>query len=81
MTDFSPVTVTVVGNRCFGEADAELKARAGRLASAAGTALLSVRFYGSDAGARFQGASPTVDLAQDDIADAVLDCFEERVTC
>ena len=68
-----PITVTVVGDRCFGPVDAALAAQARRLAGAAGAEMLAVRFSGGEAGADFLGADPWPDVAAPAIADAVLD--------
>ena len=70
-----PVTVTVVGDRCFGPVDDALADGARRLAAAAGAGLLAVRFDGDrdrETGASFLGADPWPDPTPPAIADALL---------
>jgi hypothetical protein len=68
------VTVTVVGDRAFGEADEALRLGACRLAKAAGVDLLGVYFSGADP--TFAGVSLTPSLDPPEVADAVRDYFE-----
>lgn len=66
------VTVTVVGERCLGDADEQLILQARRLAAVAGTDLLGVQFSGSDADARFVGVTTCPDIKDCCVDDAVL---------
>ena len=70
-TDPSPVTVTVVGRRCFGTTDRRLATAARRLATAARADLLAVRFDGSD-DPRLLTATPWPDLAEPAVAEAIV---------
>jgi hypothetical protein len=67
------VQVTVVGARCFGAPNEEVAALARRLALAAGTAFLEVRFKLGEGSPTFLNADPFPKLSDDAIADAVLD--------
>jgi hypothetical protein len=69
------VTVTVIGERTFGAVDSSLADQALRLTSAAGVALLDVRFNGPTPGSRFLGVDLCPDLSRAELADAVLDYF------
>jgi hypothetical protein len=69
----SPVTITVVGDRWFGEADGLLAKHARRLAVTAGLDLLTVHFDGPEASARLLGADLRPDASSPEIADAILD--------
>ncbi|HEX8474579.1 MAG TPA: hypothetical protein VF666_11140 [Pyrinomonadaceae bacterium] len=71
----TPTTVTVVGDRCIGDVDAELAAQAVCLARSASVELLSVQFDGASADAAFVGAYLGAELSQAAVADALLDCF------
>jgi hypothetical protein len=71
-------TVTVVGERCLGQADDSLKELARRIARGAGVTLLAVQFAGPHAGAEFVGAYLGADVLQPPVADALLDCFCPR---
>jgi hypothetical protein len=73
--------VTVVGDRCFCDADPILAANAARLAGAAGVELLEVRFTGPARGDRFVTANVCPDLSAAATADAVMDRFGELVAC
>jgi hypothetical protein len=64
--------VTVVGDCCFGTADAALCQQARQLADAAGVQVLQVSFSGPSAGSTFVGANLVPDLSEQ-VADAVLD--------
>ena len=68
-------TVTVVGERCFGEADESLKELSRRIARAAGVTLLSAQFSRPNAGTEFVGAYLGADISRPPVADALLDCF------
>jgi hypothetical protein len=65
-------TVTVLGDRCFGETHAVLAGHARRLAAAAGAALVDFQFTGPDAGAALISADLFASLDGDERADAVL---------
>lgn len=73
-----PVTVTIVGDRCFGEADDALARAARRLATAAGVDLAAVHFSGPRRGARLVGADVWPDVASPDIGEAILAYLEGR---
>jgi hypothetical protein len=81
--DLAEVTceVTVVGEACFGNASAMLKNHARKLAKAAGTDFLAVRFTGPVEGSAFVSASPWPDPASPEIADAVLQCLLGKPVC
>jgi hypothetical protein len=81
VADVPPVTVTVVGDRWFGEADGLLAEHARRLAASAGLGLLTVHFDGSEANARLLGADLRPDLSSPEIADAILDTLRRRRGC
>jgi hypothetical protein len=68
--------VTVVGDRCLGGVDPRLAGHARRLAAAAGTDLLAVRFAGPGPRAAFLGASAWPDLSDPDLASALDDHLE-----
>ncbi len=69
------ITVTVVGQRCFGAPNETLAVQSRLLAEAAGTELLMVRFGANETGVRFLGADPFPDLSAPEVADAVLECL------
>lgn len=71
----SSKTVTVVGDRCFGEADKTLAHRARRLASAAGVDLLAVHFRAVDGEFRLLDADLWPDIGSTEVADGILDYF------
>ena len=66
-------SVTVVGERCVGEADGQLGAYALRLARATGVETLTAHFADSGAGMRFLTANPWPSLEDDEAATALLD--------
>ena len=70
-------TVTVVGERCFGNVEPLLLEQSGQLARAADVSLLKVGFTGSEAGSLLAGVDLIPDLA-DETADAVLDLLIHR---
>jgi hypothetical protein len=70
-------SVTVVGNRCFGDVDETLKQQARNLAGAAGATLLEVTFSGSEQGSTFTGANLLPEI-RDEISDAVLELLTNR---
>jgi hypothetical protein len=69
------VTVTVVGDRCFGEVDDALRRQAVRLARTTQVDLLGVRFSGPEADATFLGVTSCPRVADPAVADAVLEHF------
>ena len=76
-TDPPPVTVTVVGGRCFGSVDEALAAQAQHFAKAVGVDLLAVQFSGNEPGADFLGANLWPDASSPEIADAILEYLSE----
>ena len=70
------VTVTVIGERCLGQAHTATLAAASRLARAAGVELLTVRVSGPEPGATFLGADPWPDLTCQETADVLLEYLE-----
>jgi len=66
-------TVTVVGERVFGETDPVLQNHARRLAALAGVDLLAVRFSNPEAHARLISADVFPDLTDDCVGAAILD--------
>lgn len=77
-SDASPpgATVTVVGERCVGAADASLYAQALCLARAADADLLDVRFSAPGPEACFVGVQLWPDVAQAEVADALAALFD-----
>jgi hypothetical protein len=71
-----PATVTIVGERLFGQADQVLQSQARRLADLAGVDLLAVRFSGPEYGACFVSADVFPDLTEDRVAGAVLEYLQ-----
>jgi hypothetical protein len=71
-------SVTVVGERCFGDADGQLGAYALRLARATGVETLTAHFADSGAGMRFFTANPWPSLEEDEAATALLDHLVAR---
>jgi hypothetical protein len=67
------VTITVVGDRWFGEADHLLGEHARQLAVSAGLDLLTVHFDGPQASARLLGADLRPDASSPEIGAAILD--------
>lgn len=70
-----PVGLTVVGERCLGEADPRLAEQALALARATGVETLRVAFSHAGPDARFLTASPHPFLEDDAVAQALLDLF------
>jgi hypothetical protein len=66
-----PVTVTVVGKKCFGTQDKVLHDSARRIALRANVQLLAVTFAGSGKDARFQSADLWPNISAPDVAAAV----------
>lgn len=73
-----PVTLTIVGDHCFGAADKTLHIQARQLADAAHVQLLAVQFDGPEAGSFFAGTNLWPDITAADVAEAVLDYFQGR---
>ena len=69
-TDMS--AVTVVGDRCFGAREGELRRQSRLLARACGAAMVVARFVATPVGRRLAGADPWADLEDDDVAAALL---------
>lgn len=69
----SRVSVTVVGERCFGKADEQILEQALCLARATGVATLTLHFSDAGAGMRFFTANPWPCLEDDELAGALLD--------
>lgn len=72
------VTVTVVGDRCLGKVDKSLAIQARRLADVANVDLLAVQFSGSGPSSSFINAHLWPDVANSDVADAVIEYFQQR---
>src|SRR5262245_56122259 len=75
------ITITVIGDRCFGGADRALTAQAQRLAAAASVGMLAVHFSGAQAGASMLGADLWPDISCAAIADAILEYLCEGPRC
>ncbi|BAY24725.1 hypothetical protein NIES2100_45220 [Calothrix sp. NIES-2100] len=67
------VKVTVVGDRCLGEVDEQLKVHARRLADAAQVDLLTVHFSSSESRAEFLGAELWTDISAPEVGDAIFE--------
>ncbi|MBD2204580.1 hypothetical protein H6G33_20365 [Calothrix sp. FACHB-1219] len=65
------VQVIVVGDRCLGDVDNQLKVYARRLADAAQVDLLTVSFSSREASAEFVGADLWTDISIPDVSDAI----------
>jgi hypothetical protein len=74
-------TVTVVGERCFGDTADVLTKHAQRLASVAEVELLAVHFDRPEADGRLLGADLRPDICSPEIADAILVALEESRGC
>lgn len=74
-------TVTVVGDRCFGDAGETLAGRARQLAAAAGVDLLAVHFQDVNGEFRLLNAGLLPDINSADVADAIFDYFREGRLC
>ena len=72
------ITVTVVGERCLGQADTTVMTGARRLARAANVELLTVRFSGLGPDATFLGADPWLDLTSEETASELLEYIGQR---
>ena len=70
-------TVTVVGDRCFGDVEPLLLEQARQLARVAGVTLLRVGFSGPEVGSLLAGVDLIPDLT-DEVTDAVLDLLINR---
>lgn len=69
-------TVTIVGQRHVGTVDPLLARQARLLADAAGVDLLAVTFSGPEAGCFFVGADLWPDITNNEVANAVVECFQ-----
>jgi|HubBroStandDraft_1064217.scaffolds.fasta_scaffold00773_8 hypothetical protein len=74
-------SVTVLGNRCFGEVHGTLQDHACSLARAAGVELLEVRFTGPDADAPLRAVSLWPDLTPPEVCDAIGQYFSGARPC
>ena len=72
-------TVTVVGDRVFGEGEPDLHRQALRLARLAGVELLAIHYSGPERGAHFVGADVFPNLSDERVADAVLEHLQSGV--
>lgn len=73
----APSSVTVVGNRCFGDVDALLLEQSRQLARAASVSLLKVGFSGSNADSVLTEVNLIPELT-DEVSDALLDLLLQR---
>jgi hypothetical protein len=73
----STTTVTVVGERCFGEVEQKLREQSVQLAKAAGVSLVSVSYSGPEANSFFVGADLMPKLSVE-TEDAVLELLLEQ---
>jgi hypothetical protein len=73
-----PVTVTIVGERCFGPVAPALARAARRLARAAGVDLAAVHFSGAGGDARLVGADLWPDVGAPDVGEAILAYLGQR---
>ena len=69
------ITVSVLGDRCFGNVDPALADQACRLAAAANVELLAVTFSHAAGGATFLGAQLWPDVSLPELAAALLARF------
>ncbi len=72
------VTVTIIGQKYFGEVDPILARQARSLADAARVDLLSVRFSGHEPGSLFMGAGFDMNIIPENMADAILEYLLEK---
>jgi hypothetical protein len=72
-----PTSVTVVGDRCLGDAHSGLLTQARSLAGLAKVDFLAVKFSGSESDARFVSATASPDIDADTVTDAVLDYLRD----
>jgi hypothetical protein len=70
--------VSVVGQRCAGDADESLRQWAVALAAEAGVGLLRAKFTTPDAGAAFLDADYWVDITNPEVSEAILAYFAEK---
>lgn len=73
---FASISVTVVGDRCFGAPNAEVESRARRVARAAGVEILEAEFSGPAPESFFLGARVQPATVSGEVADALLEYFE-----
>ena len=76
-TEAATATVTVVGDRCFGNVEPVLLDQSRQLARAAGVSLLEVGFGGREAGSLLTGVN-LIPTLNDETTDAVLDLLIRR---
>lgn len=76
-TEAATATVTVVGDRCFGNVEPLLLDQSLQLARAAGVSLLEVGFSGHEAGSLLTGVN-LIPKLNDETTDAVLDLLIRR---
>jgi hypothetical protein len=69
------ISVTVVGDRCLGDADKTLLEQARRLANIAKMDFLTVQFSSAEANAAFVGVNIFPDIDNNSVADAALSYF------
>jgi hypothetical protein len=74
------ITVTVVGERCLGQADTTVMTGAQRLARAANVELLAVRVSDPGPDATFLGADLWLDLTSEETANEVLEYIGQRAS-
>lgn len=74
------ITLTVIGNQCFGEASSCLKKNALNIAAFAGVDLLGVHFSSRESQASFISADLLPDLSQAEVSQAVLQLFTDKTT-
>jgi hypothetical protein len=74
----SSTEVSVVGQRCLGDADPSLRQWTTALAAEAGVGLLRARFTTTDAGAAFLDADYWVDIANPEVSEAIVAYFAEK---
>jgi hypothetical protein len=75
------VSVTIVGQQCFGAVHPLLADYSRRLAVAAGAELLEVHFSGAGRNGSLQDVFLCPDVSRPEVADAILDRFDSRAPC
>jgi len=81
LSEIEPATVTVVGDRCFGDVDRTLAMKARRLAAVAGVDMVAIHFDSPEADARLLGADLRPNISSPEIADAILETLERSRRC
>ncbi len=74
-------TVTVVGGRCFGSEEPVLRTRAFQLAAYSEADVLAVHFDGDGPSALFLDADPWVNVWDQVVGDAILECLMDGAAC